>query len=104
MICMVTCAVDEQRRHLRATLKDTHLAYVSEWRPRIAYAGVVEETGALLRRVVYFVDVEAESEAWSFIDADPYRALYSDVEVVEFAPRISRPAADKPAADRPVLA
>src|SRR4051812_48718289 len=94
MICMVTCSVDDRRRHLRDGLKEAHLAYVSGWRPRISYAGVVEDKGALLRRVVYFIDVDAEDDAWSFARADPYGALYRDIEVVEFAPRIARVAAN----------
>lgn len=88
---VISCSIPEERRADVAALRPAHLAHVARHRDRIAYGGVVGPRNAPPEALYYFLDVNSQAEATAFVDADPYRPLYSIVQVRAFGQRLPSP-------------
>lgn len=88
MIYMIHCIISPEKKHLRGSLIEAHLANVVKHRDAIVYAGVVESESDPFQRIVYFFRANSEAEARAFVDGDAYTTIYERVEILEFQQKL----------------
>ena len=88
MVFLIHCTVDEQKKHLRETLIEKHLANVAANKSSILFGGVVGSDDDPFQQIIYFLRTDSKERACAFIENDAYAALYRDVEIEEFQQRI----------------
>lgn len=88
MIFLIHCTIDQQKKHLRETLIEKHLANVSANKSSIVFGGVVGSDEDPFQRIIYFYAADSKQRAQAFVENDAYTALYRDVEITEFQKRI----------------
>lgn len=88
MVFLIHCTVDKQKKHLRETLVERHLANVAANKSSLVFGGVVGSDDDPFQRIIYFLTADSKQRARAFIENDAYSALYRDIEIEEFHQRI----------------
>lgn len=93
MTYFAQCTIDDTKRDKVAELRQKHLAYIKEFGFNIVYGGVCGDEDVPYQSICFFIDVESEVKARSFVEQDPYFCTYAKVEIQQFAQKIPRAAA-----------
>jgi len=87
MTYVIMCDLDADRSDEYRQRRDDHRAYVAAQIDRIAFGGIVHDGAGEPVAIHYYVRVADEADAWSLVDADPYRTLHRTVSVQPFEQR-----------------
>lgn len=84
------CTIDDKESENIKALRDKHLNYIKEFGSDIVYGGVCGTDSIPYQSICFFLNVQSESEALSFVREDPYYPTYSNVDINEFSQKIPR--------------
>jgi len=84
------CFIDPSKLDHIKELRDKHLSYIKVFGSNIVYGGVCGTEDVPYQSICFFMKVDTENEALSFVRKDPYFPAYSQIDMSEFSQKIPK--------------